>query len=66
MGTMTFSLEMGSFPESCASSSSMKMQNPQDMHQGKFQFIYRMLSMRKSGIWNNLESLNQSKKLLNG
>ena len=26
---------------------------PQDMHHRRFQFIYRMLSMRKSGIWNN-------------
>ena len=25
------------------------------MHQGRFQFIYRRLSTRKSGIWNNLE-----------
>ena len=32
--------------------------SPLDMHQGKFQFIYRMLSTRKSGIWNNLEFLN--------
>ena len=28
-----------------------QMQNPLDMHQGKCQYIYRRLSMRKSGIW---------------
>ena len=57
---------IGKFPGDCTSSSSRKIQNPQDMHQERFQFICRLLSMRKSEIWNNLESLNWSKKLLNG
>ena len=31
---------------------------PQGMHRGRFQFICRKLSTRKSGIWNDLEFLN--------
>ena len=57
---------IGSFPVHLTSSSSNQMQNPWDMHCRRFQFICRKLSTRKSGIWNNWEFLNQSKKLLNG
>ena len=46
--------------------SSNQMSNLQDMHQDVFLFICRMLSTRKSGIWNSLEFWSQSKKLLNG
>ena len=43
MSTLTFSLELGSSPGILTSSSSNQMQNPQDMHQGKFLFTYRNL-----------------------
>ena len=48
-------LEFGSSLVILTSSSSNQISNPQDMHQGEFQFICRLLSTRKSGIWNNLE-----------
>ena len=38
---------------------------PTDMHQDIFLFIYRKLSTWKSGIWNNLEFWNWSKRFLN-
>ena len=43
------------FQDYPTSSSSNQMQSPLDMHQGKCLYICRMLSMRKSEIWNNLE-----------
>ena len=45
-----FSPELESFQANHTSSDLMKMQNLQDMHQGEFQFIFGMLSIRKSGI----------------
>ena len=35
--------------------------NSLDMHQGKCLYICRMLSTRKSGIWNNWEFLKRPK-----
>ena len=60
---MRFLLELGSSPENHISSSSRKMRNLQDMHQGKFQFIYSILSTRKSEILNNLEFLEPVKEV---
>ena len=56
----------GKFPGEPYKFQLKEMQNQCSMLQGRFQFIYTMLSMRKSEIWNNLDSLSQSKKLLNG
>ena len=53
--TQTFSPKLGSFQDYPTSSSSNQMQSPLDMHQGKYLYICRTLSIRKSEIWNNLE-----------
>ena len=37
------------------------MQSPLDMHLGKFLYIYKMPSTKKSGIWNNLGILEETK-----
>ena len=42
------------------------MQSPLDMHQGKCLYIYKMLSMRKSGIWKHWEFLRRPKMWQNG
>ena len=38
-----------------------KCKAPLDMHQGKCLYIYKMLSMRKSGIWKHWEFLRRPK-----
>ena len=52
---LMFSPELGSFQDYLTSSNSNQIQNLLDMHLGKCLYISKMLSMRKSGIWNNLE-----------
>ena len=47
------SQELGSFQDLHTSSSSNQMQSQLDMHQDEFQSIYRKLSTRKSGTWND-------------
>ena len=44
---------IGSFQDYPTSSNSNQMQNPLGMHLGKCLYTCKMLSMRKSGIWNN-------------
>ena len=42
------------------------MQNPLDMHLGKFLYTYKTPSTRKSGIWNNFGFLRRLKMSQNG
>ena len=52
---------IGKFPDYPTSSNSNQMQNPLDMHQGKYLYTCKMLSMRKSGIWKHKEFLRRPK-----
>ena len=64
MSILMFSLELGSFLENHTSSSSNQMSNPPDIHQRRFQFVFRMLSAGKSGMLEQLGILEPVKDVI--
>ena len=52
---------IGKFPGLPYKFNSSQMQSLLDMHQGKYLYIYKMLSMKKSGIWKHWGILEETK-----